>query len=392
MRSRGVDLSPLQAAHEARPAWRTEPRSGPEVLAMSKKQEAEVEARLKEFWDDHKDFDSGWARSILERLTEIILPIIFEPSALKIGLEQLYVKSGVTVPRELLEQTIGQRTFVWDEHLKQYVKPSELDLEKLDLEFDFSDEESLNELPAAVLSPLPIFKYALALSAYADYGLVIGIGVEDICGFILDRLNLFPDDWVNDRIIIAAQARWKLDNHESVTPDELAELARVKKKSIMNLAAPGKGGVVLQKSSDDQITSESAMRWLLSRPDFRRSIWQQQKNTHFHALPKQATPSTVEPKFVPVAADGSWFSPAERRDGHYQVGNGDDEKQFDDYWAALDFLVRAASPRWRYADTTDRWRMKMATGWERKAREEIEELLSRSAQMESENINHTRKA
>ena len=39
---------------------------------MSKKQEAEVEARLKEFWDDHKDFDSGWARSILERLTEIM--------------------------------------------------------------------------------------------------------------------------------------------------------------------------------------------------------------------------------------------------------------------------------------------------------------------------------
>ena len=111
-------------------------------------------------------------------------------------------------------------------------------------------------------------------------------------------------------------------------------------------------------------------------------------------FPKQATPSTVEPLFVPVAGDGSWFSPSERHqaDGHYQVGNGDDEKQFDDYWTALDFLARAASPRWRYADTTGRWRIKMATSWERKAREEVEALLSRSAQMESEKLNHTRKA
>jgi hypothetical protein len=152
----------------------------------------------------------------------------------------------------------------------------------------------------------------------------------------------------------------------------------------MNLVAPGKGGV-LQKDSDDQITGESATRWLLSRPDFRRSIWQQQKNIHVAVLPKQATPSILEPLFVPVAGDGSWFSPAERhqRDGHYYVGNGDDEKQFDDYWAALDFLARAASPRWRYADTTGRWRIKMATGWERKAREEVEALLSRNAEIGS---------
>jgi hypothetical protein len=268
-------------------------------------------------------------------------------------------------------------------------------------EFDFILDEPFG-LPAAVLGPLPIFKYALALSAYADYGLILEFPKEDeisgenIFDFILDRLDRFPRHWVNERIIIAAQAREKLDQNESVTPDELAALARVSRKSIMNLAAPGKGGVVLQKSLDDQITSESAMRWLLSRPDFRRSIWQQQKNLRISSryLPKQAAPSIVEPLFVPVAGDGSWFSPAERHqpDGHYQVGNGDDEKQFDDYWTALDFLARAASPRWRYADTTGRWRIKMATGWERKAREEVEELLSRNAEMGSKDVKHARDA
>lgn len=367
---------------------------------MSKKQQAEVEARLKEFWDDHKNFDSGWARYILNQV-EQTLPFIFKFSAIRPGLEQLYVKSGVRVPRELLEQqVIG----VWDEHLEQYVKPRELDLEKLDLEFDFFLGEP-EELPTAILRPLPIFKLALAIRAYADYGLLLQFPKEDEVEDLFYFLERFPRHWMDQPAlaegeswaedttrIVAAGARWKLDHHESVTPDELAALARVSRKSIMNLAAPGKGGV-LQKGSDDQITSESAMRCLLSRPDFRPSIWQQQKDINpSDFLPKQAAPSVVEPLFVPVAGDGSWFSPAERRqpDGHYQVGNGDDEKQFDDYWTALDFLARAASPRWRYADTTGRWRIKMATGWERKAREKVEKLLAE--QMESKKINHTRKA
>jgi hypothetical protein len=360
---------------------------------MSKKQQAEIEARLKEFWDNHKDFDSGWARSILEQLSEVILPIIFQSSAVESGLEQLYVKSGVRVPRELVDQ-IYARSVSMDPTTGERIQiPREL------FEYDWVDDEPYDYLPAAVLSPLPIFKYALALEAYADYGLILQfpkedeVSGEDIFDFILERLDRFPRHWVNDRIIIAAQARWKLDQNESVTPDELAELAGVSRKSIMNLAAPGKEGVVLQKSSDNQITSESAMRWLLSCPDFRRSIWQQQKTRiSSQYLPKQADPSIVEPLFVPVARDGSWFSPEERQqpDGHYQVGNGDDEKQFDDYWIALDFLLRAASPRWRYADTTGRWRIKMATAWERKAREEVEKLLAE--QMESKKINHTRKA
>jgi hypothetical protein len=339
---------------------------------MSKKHEAEIEARLKEFWDDHKDFDSPWARYILGELSEM-LAFVFQP--ISPGLEQLYVKSGVRVPRDF------RGDWVLD----------------------------ADSLPAAVLSPLPIFKLALAFHAYADYGLLLQFPKgyprgDDIFEF-LDRfpqwifLPPLADDVVplaedENRTIRAARARRKLDQHESVTSDELAALARVSRKSIMNLAAPGKGGV-LQKGSDDQITGESAMRWLLSRPDFRRSIWQQQKNIHsslyFQSKP---TPSVLEPLFVPVAGDGSWFSPAERhkRDGHYHVGNGDDEKHFDDYWTALDFLARAASPRWRYADTTGRWRIKMATGWERKAREEVEELLSRNAEIGSKQINHARNA
>jgi hypothetical protein len=286
----------------------------------------------------------------LKNLSEF-LPFIFKFDAVPVGLKQLYVKSDVSFPRD----------------------------------FDWAhDWTSASEhLSATILKELPIFKLALAFRAYADYGLLLE-GNDDFHGIgdlMSGMLQFFPRQWgldeEMDRTITAAVGRWKLDYaHEGLTPDELAALARVSRKSVMNLIAPGKSGT-LQKDSDDKITIESARRWLLARPDFRPSIMQPASS-----LPKSESSSIVEPLFVPVAGDGSWFSPGDRhqRDQNYYVGNGNDERKFDDYWTALDFLARAASPRWRYADTTGRWRIKTATGWERKARQDVQELLSGSVQ------------
>jgi hypothetical protein len=88
--------------------------------------------------------------------------------------------------------------------------------------------------------------------------------------------------------------------------------------------------------------------------------------------------SVAEPVFVPASQEGGWFSPLDRhqRNNYYYVGNADDERKFDDYWKALDFLAHAGSPRWRYADAAGRWRIKTATGWERKSRQEVETLIA----------------
>ena len=314
---------------------------------MSKQpQTSEVEARLKEFWREHKDFDSSWARTVLHNLSEF-LPFVFKFEAVKGGLKQLYAKS---FPRD----------FDW---AREWTGASEA-------------------LPATTLKELPIFKLAMSFRAYADYGLLLEES-DDLHGIgnLLDgRLQFFPRQWgldeEMDRTITAAVGRWKLDHtHESLTPDELAALARVSRKSIMNLIAPGKSAA-LQKDADDKITVESARRWLLARSDFRPSIMQRASS-----LPNSEASSILDPLFVPVAGDGSWFSPADRhqQDQNYYVGNGDDERKFDDYWAALDFLARAASPRWRYADTTGRWRIKTATGWERKVHQDVQDLLSEDA-------------
>ena len=169
--------------------------------------------------------------------------------------------------------------------------------------------------------------------------------------------------------IVAATARQTLDRDypdNGLTPEELAALARVSRKSIMNLLAPKNGGV-LQSNSENLITAESARRWLLARDDFRPTIWATGGPSNVFV----ETPSIDEPLFVPVASDGSWFSPADQRDGQYYVSNGVDEQRFPDYEDALDFLTRASSPRWRYSDAIGRWRTRAATGWERKARHEV---------------------
>jgi hypothetical protein len=319
---------------------------------------SEVAVRWEQFCKEHKDFDSTWARSILHNLSEF-LPYVF--SAVPDGLKQLYVKSGVRFPPD----------FDWKE---QWYSASD-------------------DLPATTLRELPIFKLALAFRAYAYYGLLLDDGIDGP-GAVLGEWLSYPCEassyadhpylsfcrqWIDretDDTISAAVGRWKLDHktHGGLTPEELAALARVSRKSVMNLIAPGKNGA-LEKDADGRITVDSATRWLLARPEFRPSVWQQQDGTLTNL--KWENSVSVQPLFVPVAGDGSWFSPVDRhqRDGQYYVGNSDDERKFDDYWTALDFLARAGSPRWRYTDAMGRWRIKTGKGWERKSRQEVEDLL-----------------
>jgi hypothetical protein len=309
-----------------------------EVLAVSNQQESsKVEERWKEFWRDHQTFDSAWARDVLGSLSEY-LSYIFKSDAVAPGLKQLYVISGVKLPR---------------------------------------NEEPNQNSPASALSVLPIFKVALALRAFAYYGLKLDTDTQlEITEFLDLDTPLIVGGYDEDtkQTVRAGQARWDLDASSPLTPEGLAALAGVSRKSIMNLLA-GKSGV-LQKAQNNRITNESARRWLLARSDFRPSVWEQQDSKRLPSQRPQSS-SVVEPLFVPVTRDGGWFSPSDRhhRDGLYYVGNGDDEKKFDDYWGALDFLARAASPRWRYADTTGRWRIETAVGWERKTRQEVETQL-----------------
>jgi len=326
-------------------------------------QSADLKARWKEFWEDHKDFDSAWLRNMLHNLAEF-LPFIFKFDAVGDGLTMMYRNS------------IG----------------------KLPPDFDWIGAEEY--LSAADLSRLPGFRLALALRAYAYYGLMLEMDEsEDVHGLqaFLEHaeMDLIPIRWGGDeeteRTIEAALARRKLDwnSAEGLSPEELAALVGLRRKNIVNLLAPAKRASgthgVLETGPNGRITVESARRWLLARPDFRPSIWQHQEDAPLGAPWSEAL-LEGDPVFVPVSSDRSWFSPEHRneRDGHYYVASGDCEEKYKDYWSALEFLSRAASPRWRYRDSIGRWRMKNGTDWLRKTRQEIEALLEGSNTQKSE--------
>ena len=262
-------------------------------------------------------------------------------------------------------------------------------------------DRSASRLPSTTIRQLHIHRLALALRAYAYYGLKLRVeephdfnGLEDFLNdWEQESGRLFPREWIPkemEETITAAVARRKLDfpqNDEGgITPDELAALARVSRKSIMNLLAPSNRSLLaIEKEGRVTIGIESARRWLQDRPNFKSSVWQYQDEEIDEPLFSSEPPSVADPIFVPVGSDEVWFSPVHRtlkknpkqdEPAHwlYYVANGDQEERHEDYWAALNFLNSANSPRWRYLDDGQVC-VKNASGWIRKSRQEIENLL-----------------
>jgi hypothetical protein len=348
--------------------------NGTDKAQVNDPRKGELDARWREFWHDHKDFDSPWSRSVLHNLAEF-LPYVFKHIAP--ALKQLYEDSGV--PSNLLEK------WAEPEHLAAWT-------------------DAYDWMPATALRELPIFRLDLALRAYAYYGLKTDAYYDawDLDAILeswdSDLGSLFPREWCGkeqQQAIMAALARRKLDepkHGDTITPDELAALVHVSRKSIMNLLAPKNRGLIpVEQKGELTIDIESARKWLRSRSDFRPSVWQYQEEAVIGQPLQSDAVQLADPVFVPVASDSVWFSPEhrtqrkERPNEHwsitrkarslYYVANGDHEESHEDYWKALDFLNRAELPRWRYSDG-DQWRTKNANGWIRKSRHEIDALLN----------------
>lgn len=313
---------------------------------------AEVEKRWRQFWDDHKDFDPPCVRAILHDLLER-LPFVFDYDAVREGLMRMAKDSWAELPS---------------------------DVEGL----------SVDELPVSSLAKLPIYRNYLALRAYAFYGLKLDdadLETHDWEAFVeQEDLAMLPPQWLRDedfkRSFAAVRARQKLDHPEwpvGLTADELAALAGVSRKSVLNLLAP-KGGGTFDTREDGSIAVESARRWLHQRPSFQPSVWHLQEDLVLRR-PDEEDFIDGTPVWVPVTKDGTWFSPEHAMpDGCFYVSCAKykGEETIDDYWQALAFLSRAASPRWRCPDEVGRWYLKPAAHWDRKTRQEIESLIEQT--------------
>ena len=70
------------------------------------------------------------------------------------------------------------------------------------------------------------------------------------------------------------------------------------------------------------------------------------------------------PAKVPVARDGSRFGPHLARGGVFTVGAKGEERRFDNYEAALEYLRGMSTARWRRPNSNGNWGIVSATGWE----------------------------
>jgi hypothetical protein len=160
-------------------------------------------------------------------------------------------------------------------------------------------------------------------------------------------------------LVRLASNRWSLDNGRPVEPAALAEFARVTEGRIRNLMSGSKRAF---SSVDGRVPAHEALAWLSGRPEFWNSIWRDQSLPQYSVKHR---PPLEQAVFVPVARDGSPFHPGLKRGGGYTIGEKGDEKQIDEFHAALLELQRMPVPYWRRPNASGNWGIVAGVRWVR---------------------------
>ncbi len=184
-----------------------------------------------------------------------------------------------------------------------------------------------------------------------------------------------------------ARARIKYDLRQPLTVHELAALSGVTVKRLQN-AIYAKTDEAPVVDRDGLIRTESCELWLSTR-DYTPSIWQQvaQLFPLTTSWGRDVPYEDAEPDrqfndfvFVPVARDGSMFTPSLRTSGHagedgYTIGAKGSERVVADYHTALAELHTMETPRWRRPNPESGKRGIVAgQTWKRIRRSELEGL------------------
>ncbi len=205
------------------------------------------------------------------------------------------------------------------------------------------------------------------LSAYAVFGL-LGAGDEGAIKIsetlaTIEELLLDcpPERWVPDAereplfpTLLMARARWNLDHAVGLSAEGLALLGNVKLSRIRNMMSGATPE--LPKDTDGLIANEAARAWLDRRDCFLPTI----------ATVDHAEAADIDdPIFLPVARDGSMFTPGVNRDNRYQIGDKGAEESFADYDEALRRLQSMPIAKWRRPNENGNWGIVSAIEWRR---------------------------
>jgi hypothetical protein len=310
-----------------------------------------------EFANSYEDFEHADLLNLIVATGDWLEHLLFDPTAVDVAMTSLY---QAIVGDSALERPGTPWRELWKDLLADY-----------DL--------------------LRSSQYLVSLNAFAFWGLrpdlaFFGIKAEDgnvtdAVGRYISRgrnlLDAIPSGWgtISDveRIVLAAEGRFRLDSGRGVKPEQLAALARVSVKSIRNLLTPKGGSSDMKLNNESEIANTDCRRWLESRRDFKNSLWQSaDRDMARENAVQNSTGDLGEVLFVPVARDGSWFDPLSCRNARgYMIGPKGVEEPVDDYREAVDRLARMSTPYWRRPNKHGNWGIVSGVSWQRKVRAEL---------------------
>lgn len=261
--------------------------------------------------------------------------------------------------------------------------------------------DGLSQEPEA-LKCLPIYHMLRNLEAYGRYGLPvardhreppkdINLRTKELHRFVEDvvvnRLDIpmapdlvFGDDLRTSMdaasefrtLMDAASGRAKLDEiHEDIELklDEIAALAGMTVKSVRN-ATTAKGKDNLAVDENGGVDPEEAERWLRNRRGFRGSVWHVEDDAE-QIEPANDNAHVDSVVFVPMAHDGSTFSPDDQKGSVYRVGMTAEPEIYQSFDDALHALQHMKVPRW-HAPRKRGWTVYTADRWVRVPKEDMQ--------------------
>lgn len=211
------------------------------------------------------------------------------------------------------------------------------------------------------------------LSAYAVFGLMgDGYLSEEDVAAVLQTLEAMlldcpPDRWLPDGdrepllpTILMARARWNLDHGLGLDAEGLSMLGGVKLSRIRNMMSGN--SPELPRDTQGLLANEAVKAWLEKRDCFLPTLVRKIDDDD---VTYEDELVHITPIFLPVARDGSMFTPDTARSGTYRVGDKGSEKGFEDFQAALSYLQSMPVAKWRRPNAEGNWGIVSAIDWRR---------------------------
>lgn len=165
------------------------------------------------------------------------------------------------------------------------------------------------------------------------------------------------------RISRLAASRYAIDlGRGEVDLHSMAVLGGIAEGSVRNLLSGANS--VLERGPQGGIVAMSAASWLQKKKGFLASIWQEEDAT-IETIDEGPAIAPERVIFVPVARDGSLFTPDLMRNGTYQIGAKGDEENVSNFFDALTRLNSMAVPRWRRPNEKGLWGIVSGIAWQR---------------------------